>query len=143
MRPTTQEWIAKAEGDFAMLEREFRARKNRCLDGICFHAQQCAEKYLKARLNEADLPFSKTHDLPALLDVVLAVEPAWEAFRQSLAYLSDYAVLFRYPGESADRAAALDARRRCLVFRDAARLALGLRPPAKGSSPRGTKPRSG
>ncbi len=38
----------------------------------------------------------------------------------------DFAVTFRYPGESADRESALDARRRCRLFRRAARDALGL-----------------
>ena len=50
MKLTTREWVAKAEGDFGMMEREARRRKNVCYDGIGFHAQQCAEKYLKARL---------------------------------------------------------------------------------------------
>jgi HEPN domain-containing protein len=126
MKPITLEWINKAEGDFAMMERESRARKNPNYDGICFHAQQCAEKYLKAKLCEADIDFKKIHDLVALLDKALAIEPLWEAFREHLAYLSDFAVNFRYPGESADRATALDARKRCRHFRRAAREALGL-----------------
>ena len=95
-------------------------------DSICFHAQQCAEKYLKARLCEADISFSKIHDLVALLEQALGVEPGWEAFREDLAYLSDFSVTFRYPGESADRESAIDAQRRCRVFRDAGRNALGL-----------------
>ena len=126
MKPIAAEWVAKAEGDFAIMERECRARKNPNYDGICFHAQQCAEKYLKARLCEADITFSKIHDLVALLEEVLEAEPAWETFREDLAYLSDFAVAFRYPGESADRESALDAQRRCRRFRNAARKALGL-----------------
>ena len=39
----------------------------------CFHAQQCVEKYIKARLIEAETPFPKTHDLSALLSLVLPV----------------------------------------------------------------------
>ena len=126
MKPFTAEWVAKAEGDFAMLERECHARKNPNYDGACFHAQQCAEKYLKARLCEAGVSFSKIHDLVALLEQVLTVEPLWEAFREDLAYLSDFAVSFRYPGESADRESALDAGRRCRRFRQSARDVLGL-----------------
>ena len=38
----------------------------------------------------------------------------------------DFAVTFRYPGESADSESALDAQRRCRLFRKAARNALGL-----------------
>jgi len=40
-----------------------------------FFAQQCVEKYLKARLVEAGIAFPKTHDLEALLDLVLPAEP--------------------------------------------------------------------
>ena len=126
MKPIAAEWVAKAEADFATMERECRARKNPNYDGICFHAQQCAEKYLKARLCEADVSFGKIHDLVVLLEQVLVAEPEWETFREDLAYLSDFAVTFRYPGESADRESALDAQRRCRRFRNAARKALGL-----------------
>jgi HEPN domain-containing protein len=93
-----------------------------------FHAQQCAEKYLKARLCEADRPFAKIHDLGVLLDQVVDLEPAWELMRPDLRFLSDFAVTYRYPGLSADRKTALDARKRCRAFRQAARLALGLKP---------------
>jgi HEPN domain-containing protein len=126
MKPIAAEWVAKAEGDFGMMERECEVEKAPNYDGICFHAEQCAEKYLKARLCEADMTFSKIHDLVALLEQVLDVEPGWEGFREDLAYLSDFAVAFRYPGESADRESALEAQRRCRLFRDAARNALGL-----------------
>lgn len=124
MKPMTAEWIAKAEADFATAQRESRVRKSPNYDGICFHYQQCAEKYLKARLSEAEIAFSKTHDLVALLELVLKVEPNWEIFRQDLAYLSDFAVTFRYPGESADKKSAADAKRLCTYFRKIARSAL-------------------
>ena len=127
MKPMTREWVAKAEGDFAMVERESRTRKNPSYDGLCFHAQQCAEKYLKARLCEAGIEFAKVHDLVALLEQALRVEPLWEAHRADLAALTDYAVSFRYPGESADKESARNARKNCKAFRQAARKALGLR----------------
>jgi HEPN domain-containing protein len=126
MKPMTDEWIAKAEADFATMERECKAVENPNYDGICFHAQQCAEKYLKARLCEADISFSKIHDLVALLEQTLVIEPAWESFREDLAYLSGFAVSFRYPGESAEKKSALDAQRRCRRFRNAARKTLKL-----------------
>lgn len=74
-----------------MMERECTDMDIANYDGICFHAQQCAEKYLKARLYEADIKFSKIHDLVALLDQILLIEPMWEFFREDLAYLSDFA----------------------------------------------------
>ncbi len=40
MKPIAAEWVSKVEGDFAILERECRARKNPSYDGACFHAQK-------------------------------------------------------------------------------------------------------
>ena len=128
MRAMTAEWVAKAEEDFTVLERELRARKHPGYSAACFHAQQCAEKYLKARLCEARIEFAKVHDLVALLEKALAAEPLWEVWRADLAFLTEYAVSFRYPGQSASRESAKEARRRCRVFRQAARRALGLKP---------------
>ena len=126
MRPITAEWIAKAEGDYAMLQREMRARKDPNYDGACFHAQQCIEKYLKGYLVESCIRFSKTHDLVVLLELTLQKEPLWEAFRQDLSFLSDFAVDFRYPGESANKESARSAHRKCKILRQAIRETLGL-----------------
>ena len=126
MKPMTAEWVAKAEGDFATMGREGRVIDNPNYDGVCLHAQQCAEKYLKARLFEANVPFSKVHDLAALLDKVLAVEPAWESFREDLAYVSDLAVTLNYPGEMVDAESATRAQHCCRRFREAARRAINL-----------------
>jgi len=64
MKPITLEWVAKAEGDWDSAQREYRARQRPNYDAACFHAQQCAEKYLKARLEEAGIAFSRTHNEP-------------------------------------------------------------------------------
>ncbi len=82
MKPFTREWIIKAEGDYMTATREFRARQKPNYDACCFHAQQCVEKYLKARLQEAEISFARTHHLTALLERVKGIEPssqAWEA----------------------------------------------------------------
>jgi len=125
MKPLTAEWVAKAEGDFATMEREARVTESPNFEGVCFHAQQCAEKYLKARLCEGEVAFGKVHDLVALLGSALDIEPAWERFREDLAYLSAFSVSVRYPGDSADQNCAFDAQRRCRAFRLAARRSLG------------------
>ncbi len=126
MNALATEWIQKADADFATVERECRARKTPNYDGACFHAQQCAEKYLKARFCIANVSFLKTHDLVALLEQVLALEPELELFREDLAFLSGFSVAYRYPGESSDRDSAMDARRRCRRFRKAVRNILQL-----------------
>jgi len=61
MTPLTSEWTEKAEGDYHSALRELRARKHPNHDAACFHAQQCAEKYLKGRLQEDGTRFKKTH----------------------------------------------------------------------------------
>ena len=127
MKAITREWVKKAEDDFSVLERESRVKKNPSYDGICFHAQQCAEKYLKARLVEAEKEYSKTHDLNALLDKVISIEPLWEGFRRSLAFLSDFAISYRYPGESAVKRDAVMARKFCRAFRIEARRVLEMK----------------
>ena len=99
MNPLTLEWIEKAEGDFATAQRELRARKIPNYDAVCFHSQQCAEKYLKAMLQEAGVVFSRTHNLVVLLELLKPVAPSWEMMHPQLQLLNGYAVEVRYPGE--------------------------------------------
>ncbi len=126
MKQITKEWIDKAEGDWASTQREVRARKNPNYDAACFHAQQCAEKYLKARLQEAGIRFGKTHDLVNLLKLVLPVEPTWATLRPDLDVLTVFAVDYRYPGNSATRPDAKEAMKRCRRVRGAIRHWFGL-----------------
>jgi HEPN domain-containing protein len=67
--------------------------------GACFHAQQCAEKYLKAILIVHDLNFPKVHDLVALRDVCSQAGIAISVSEDELSTLSFYAVQVRYPSE--------------------------------------------
>jgi HEPN domain-containing protein len=126
MKPLTLEWIEKAEGDFISAQREFRAKKFPNYDAACFHSQQCAEKYLKARLQEAGIPFGKTHDLAVLLDSLLQVEPLWDSFRSQLRILTAFAIEFRYPGQSADKEMARQAISICKSIRSTVRIGFGL-----------------
>ena len=126
MRPLTTEWVAKAEGDRAPLLRERRARAAPNYDAACFHAQQCAEKYLKARLHEAGISFGKTHDIERLLDLALPIETSWEPLRADLIALTDFAVEFRYPGSAAVRADMLESARICERVRALVRSSLGM-----------------
>ena len=103
MNDLLREWIEKADGDNVTSLREYRARNYPNYDAACFHAQQCIEKYLKAVLQQNGIPFSKIHDLELLLDICLTVYPLWEPMREDMQLLTQYAVLFRYPGETADK----------------------------------------
>ncbi len=81
MLPTTREWVLKAESDYDVVLLLLRSRKRSRHDPTCFHAQQCVEKYLKGRLTEAGIAFTKTHDLNTLLNLALTIEPRWSAFQ--------------------------------------------------------------
>lgn len=126
MSPDLADWIAKAEADWATAQREFRVRRRPNCDAVCFHAQQCVEKYLKARLILADIRFPKTHDLVALLALVQKTEPLWQPWKDHLAKLTHYAVTVRYPGESAERADAAEAVKLARLLRIEIRWSLGL-----------------
>lgn len=126
MKPLTLEWVDKAEGDFTTSGRELRARKAPNYDAACFHAQQMAEKYLKALLQENDQPTPKTHSLIDLLALILLVDSSFHMIRPDLEILDRFAVRFRYPGEAADRHEAKTAFRSAVAVRGFMRPRLGL-----------------
>lgn len=66
-----------------MLEQQLVIRVLGRLKKDGFHVQQCAEKYLKGRLQEEDIRFSKTHDLEILLDLLLFIESEWNILHPS------------------------------------------------------------
>jgi HEPN domain-containing protein len=91
-------WVERAEEDFAIAAASMR-RKKPWTYGACFHAQQCAEKYLKAILVASGQEFPRVHDLLALntlciqAGILTGLDPA------RLDVLSAYAVRIRYPGD--------------------------------------------
>ena len=125
MNPLTAECIQKAEGDYTtvkLLQESPISSK----DVICFHAQQCIEKYLKAWLQEASIPFSKTHDLETLLDLIVPTIPAWQAWYSDFSTISEHAVDPRYPGKFATDSEAEQAAEICIKARQAVRSELRL-----------------
>ena len=67
------------------------------LDIVCFHAQQCAEKYLKTYLVYHDIEFEKTHDLRKLVFLCSKVKKEFLDILEISKRLTDYAVDVRYP----------------------------------------------
>lgn len=126
MKLSTQEWIDKAEGDFVTAQMSYRARKQPNYDAACYHTQQCAEKYLKARLEEAGMPIPKTHNLYALLTLVSPLEPTWQNLSTDLNVLNAFAIAYRYPGVTATKLDAQDAVKRCRKIRRTIRRSFGL-----------------
>jgi len=127
MNELTREWIDKAEGDCATAGRELHAYRRPNYDAVCFHAQQTAEKYLKAFLQEHGVDFPKTHSLVELLEIALPVDASFELQRGLLVQLERYAVRYRYPGESADKDEARSALRSAKGIRAFIRRRLGFK----------------
>ncbi len=99
MPEKVEDWIAKAEGDFDLACREFARGEDANHDGICFHAQQCVEKLLKAVLFARGIEFPKTHNLVFLDEILQGVVSSWDASKADLEFLTRSGVTFRYPGE--------------------------------------------
>ena len=126
MNPLMLEWVEKAEGDFKTAQRELRARSSPNYDAVCFHAQQTAEKYLKALLQEAGQNIPKTHNLNELLALCLKQDPSLAFLNPDLSVLEGYAVRFRYPGDSAEKSEARAAFKSVQAIRSFIRNKLGL-----------------
>ncbi len=125
MNPLTLEWAQKAERDYAAIALHHGA-EDPDFDIICFHAQQCIEKYLKAWLQEANIPIIRSHDLLALLDLIIPTIPSWRAWQSDFLVIAPYAVEFRYPGKSATAENAQHAISICTEVRQAIRSELKL-----------------
>ncbi|WCL51319.1 HEPN domain-containing protein [Leptospira sp. GIMC2001] len=68
------------------------------LNQLCFHAQQSAEKSLKAVLILLKIEFEFTHNIKRLISF-LPSQVVIPAFFNELTILTDYAVSTRYPGD--------------------------------------------
>ncbi len=90
------DWLRYA---FSDLELARARRPSKVLfEGLCFHAQQAAEKALKAILIAQSVPPPKTHNIRTLLDL-LPQEVIVPEEIEDAASLTDYAVTSRYPGD--------------------------------------------
>jgi HEPN domain-containing protein len=96
---TIKKWILKAENDLKIAKDEMLT-ENPATDAICFHAQQCVEKYLKAYLISKDNEISKTHDILFLIKQCLLIDNEFNYLLELNAdSLTSYAVEIRYPEE--------------------------------------------
>lgn len=91
-----EDWLRHAKSD---LDLSFVDKPDSVLwESLCFHAQQAAEKSLKALLLFLNREFPRTHNIRTLLDLI-AIDLNIPDEIDDAAILSDYAVTIRYPGE--------------------------------------------
>jgi len=93
---SAKKWILKAENDLKIAKDKI-TMENPATDAICFHAQQCAEKYLKAYLIFNNKEVRKTHDIAERISLCSEVDPEFSKINQiDIVSLTDYAVEVRY-----------------------------------------------
>ena len=91
-------WIEKAEHDLRNAEHTMTLEEDCPFDTVCFHCQQCAEKYLNALLVYREIEFPKTHDLILLLNLIRRkMEISLSA--EQVQPLNRYSIEARYPGD--------------------------------------------
>jgi HEPN domain-containing protein len=92
---TACEWLARARGDLALARVPLP--DGAFLDDLCFHAQQAAEKAIKAVYRDRGWPFRYVHDIEAVLTGLkqrgVAIPPEIE----ESVILTGYATTGRYP----------------------------------------------
>ena len=126
MNPLTLEWVQRAEADYIAVQQLLLTAKPLLHNIICFHAQQCIEKYLKAWLQEANIRAPRTHNLEELLDLIVATLPEWQHWQPDFKIIMAYAVDPRYPGDSRTAEDTQHAMHICNEMRQAVRTQLEL-----------------
>ena len=119
-----RQWLAKADSGLTAAQRLLDLGGP--YDAVCFHAQQAAEKALKAVLAFADVPIPRTHnleDLQALCLALPAMASATGLAALELVELTPFAVETMYdiefwPDRIDARGATDIAARACALVRE-------------------------
>ena len=93
-----RQWAAYADEDIRLAQQALNMGEQ-CPNRLAaYHAQQCAEKYLKAYLVHKEVDFPFTHNISLLLELC-EESGAWAGTLRDAEALTRYAVTTRYPGE--------------------------------------------
>lgn len=89
-------WVAYAEEDLRLAKYGLKMASSCPYRLIAYHAQQCAEKYLKAYLVSNNIDFPYTHNIRVLLKLC---NKNWTKKLERAEHLTPFAITTRYPGE--------------------------------------------
>jgi HEPN domain-containing protein len=99
IRKNVKEWLRHADEDLRPARHAFKLKSAVPYKLIVYHAQQCAEKSLKAYLIYKKVDFPYTHNISLLLEI-LPPSADWSNDLKNADILSPYAVTARYPGKA-------------------------------------------
>lgn len=97
-RADTLSWFEKAHKDLRCAQIDMAAEPPAPEDAL-YHCQQAAEKALKGFLVWHDRPFARTHDLGKLGKQAVELDSALEPHIDDVVEFTQYAWIFRYPGD--------------------------------------------
>ena len=92
-------WLQKVQFDLKACAHALSSDDQGLWPDAVFHAQQAAEKSLKAFLAWHDKPFRKTHSIEELGSACVVLDPTLASAVDPAVPLTEYAWKFRYPGE--------------------------------------------
>ena len=95
------EWKRKADHDRGIAQLALNAQTV-FTDGVCFHAQQAAEKDLKACCIALGINFERKHDMRYLLDLIADKKDVTADMYDWAEQLQQYAVEVQYPEAAID-----------------------------------------
>ena len=90
------EWFQYASNDFRTAQY-LRGMRPVPIEIICYHCQQCAEKYLKGFIAYKGGEIQKTHDLSVLNKSCQSYDASFGKIIDACIELTDYGVQSRYP----------------------------------------------
>src|SRR4051812_44239364 len=91
-----REWLAKADNDLITAVHTLKLGADCPTETVCFHAQQCVEKYIKALLVFRATPFPHSHNIHQLRSLLPPrLRPKLDKKTQDR--LTRYATVRRYP----------------------------------------------
>lgn len=97
-RDEIDQWLMIAEQDL-LLAKTGRTSRKVLYNLLCFHAQQSAEKCVKAVLLFYGHSFPKTHDIANLFNLLRQNNIEIPELIKEAEDLTDYATKTRYPGD--------------------------------------------
>jgi len=117
-RNLVEQWLIYAKSDLELARVDLP--DSVLLETLCYHAQQAAEKSLKAILVYYSVSVPRTHNIGTLIDLLEEYIDVPESIRD-VAILTEYAVSSRYPtfSEPVDRndyELALQLADRCFLW---------------------------
>ena len=96
-----RDWAAYADEDLRLARHALTLASGCPYRLIAYHAQQCAEKYLKSFLVFSGVDFPYTHNISRLIELC-GERAGWAETILDAEELTPFAITARYPGENVE-----------------------------------------